>query len=231
MKRLIFVLLCLSLLLPMGVLAVDESRSYEFELSVNGKQEAKAEPGDILTVTVYLRRTDKKTPADIYSIQDEIHYDSEQLELVEGSAIMDTGIVTTDIAITGTERAFLLAFGSFRGGEEWEADKLLGSFQLRVLGDTGTVTLTQENYLVSIEDGSDVFSSEAKDVLIRLPKDAPQPTEAPTLPVEQKEAKENDIRKTVLLVLVLILAALVMIACRNQKRKKRKHHRGTHAKH
>lgn len=228
MKRLIFVLLCLSLLLPMGVLAVDESRSYEFELSVNGKQEAKAEPGDILTVTVYLRRTDKKTPADIYSIQDEIHYDSEQLELVEGSAIMDTGIVTTDIAITGTERAFLLAFGSFRGGEEWEADKLLGSFQLRVLGDTGTVTLTQENYLVSIEDGSDVFVSSAKNVSIRLPKDAPQPTETPT---EQIEANTSGTQKTVLLIAILLIIALLIIVYEKQKHERRKPYRGVHVKH
>ena len=84
-KRIIplMTVLCLLLcLLPSAAFAaetggtVDTSRSYNFELTAErGQTEVKAAPGDIITVSLVLRRTDSAETAPMYGMQTEIEDD------------------------------------------------------------------------------------------------------------------------------------------------------------
>jgi len=79
MRKRIFTLLaalCLLLcLLPTAAFAsqtggkTDESRSYNFDLSVGGASEVRATTGETITVTLVLKRTDAQENADMYGMQ------------------------------------------------------------------------------------------------------------------------------------------------------------------
>lgn len=169
MKRILTILLAACLLMcliPFSAFAVDESRSYELELTVNGSDEVRASPGDILTVNVTLRRTDSGETAAMYAMQDEIRYDDEFLQVMEGSVLTFSGIQTTDMALMDGDRTFYVNFLSLSGGTNWNAEILLATFQIKVLGEKGCTTLKNENALVSTRDGSDSYQMEVHDLLI-----------------------------------------------------------------
>lgn len=144
----------------------DDSRTYEIDLTVNGSHEVQAKAGDILTVTMTLKRTDSSEDAMMYAMQDEIRYDPDFLELVDGSTLMMNGIEVTDIGLIDDYRAFYVNFLSLGGGENWKADTMLGSFQMKVLGDKGSSMLKNENCLVSTQDGSDSYALTVNDLLV-----------------------------------------------------------------
>ena len=78
--------------------------TFLFALKVNGKDTVTVLPGDIITVSLYLKRTDQAEGYSMYAMQDEIRYDSTFLELVEGSAVLSDGISSTDIAMVDRYR-------------------------------------------------------------------------------------------------------------------------------
>lgn len=166
-KRMLTLLITLILIfsLSLPVLA-DDSRSYEIDLCVNGAHEVQAKAGDILTVTMTLKRTDSQDPAPMYAMQDEIRYDPTFFEMVDGSAMMANGVNITDIGLIDDYRAFYVNFLSLSGGDAWKADTLLGSFQMKVLGETGSSMLKNENCIISTQDGSGSYPVEVKDLLV-----------------------------------------------------------------
>lgn len=145
--------------------------SFLFELSVDGQDSKEVEPGDVITVVLRLKRTDANEEYIMYAMQDEIRYDSTFLELVEGSAMLGHGIVSTDIAMVDRYREFYMNYLSMGGGEKWNADTLIGSFQLKVTGDSGVTKITSEDYLVSYKDGSGGYPCEANELIIILSTD------------------------------------------------------------
>ena len=157
------------ILLPHLVLPVQAAEEkYLFELSVDGRATKEVKTGDIITVVLRLKRTDKAEDYTMYAMQDEIRYDSQFFELVDGSAVLSDGIVSTDIAMVDQFREFYMNYLSMSGGEKWKADTLIGSFQLKVIGTSGVSTISNQDYLVSMKDGSDSYLSDAKDVTIIL---------------------------------------------------------------
>ena len=171
MKRILSGLLTVCLiaaLLTGAALAVDKSRSYDFDLASNGSHSITAATGDIITVTLTLHRTDSTAAADIYGMQDEIRYDDSFFEIVEGGSLLTKGVASTDIALRGGDRAFYLNFVSLSGGESWQADTLVGSFQVRVLGMSGSSTMKNENCLVSVKDGSDSYAVTVQDLTVTV---------------------------------------------------------------
>lgn len=145
--------------------------SFLLELSVDGKDTKEAETGDIITVVLRLKRTDANEPFTMYAMQDEIRYDSQFFELVEGSAVLGNGIASTDIAMVDRYREFYMNYLSMSGGEQWNADTLIGSFQLKVTGESGVTKITSQDYLVSLQDGSGSYLCEANEVTIILSTD------------------------------------------------------------
>ncbi len=173
MKRIISAILTVILLLSFAVTAyaVDDSREFFFELTVDGGNEKKVQTGDIITVVFTLYRTDSEDSYDMYAMQNEIRYDSEFFKLVEGSAMLSDGISTTDIGLRDNYREFYMNYVSMSGGESWGAKKLIGSFQLEVIGKSGVTNITNQDFLVSTADGQDVYAAECQDVTIILTTD------------------------------------------------------------
>ena len=168
MKKALSILLVMVVFLTCipTAMAVDNSRSFFFELSVDGSDKKEVQPGDIITVVFNLNRTDKPDGYTMYGMQDEIRYDSEFFELVEGSALLSSGITTTDIGLRDNYREFYMNFVSLSGGEEWDAKRLVGSFQLKVIAKSGVSKITNQDYLVSTQDGSDRYKASCQDVTI-----------------------------------------------------------------
>lgn len=162
--------LILALLCP-AASAVDTSRSYSFDLSVNGANEVHAAPGDIITVVFTLRRTDSTEPYTMYAVQDEIRYDDDFIRPLENGSVVASGVQHQDIALWDGERAFYMNFVSFADGEQWSANQIVGTFQMEVLATSGVTTLKNENYLVSLRDGSDSYLGTANDLSIIVSTD------------------------------------------------------------
>ena len=175
-KRIIplMTVLCLLLcLLPSAAFAaetggtVDTSRSYNFELTAErGQTEVKAAPGDIITVSLVLRRTDSAETAPMYGMQTEIEYDDTFLQLVQSSVMTASGVRWNDLGRRTGGRAFYLNFVSFKGGESWEPEVLVGSFQMKVLGTSGVSSLTPVNTMVPTQDGMGRYAAEDNAVTV-----------------------------------------------------------------
>lgn len=150
------------------IASADEGPSFSFVLSIDGKDTKEVQTGDVITVTLRLKRLDEQKPYMMYAMQDEILYDSTFFEYVEGSAVLSNGIVSTDIAMVDQYREFYMNFLSMTGGMEWAPDTLVGSFQLRVTGTSGVTQISNGDYLVSVKDGSGSYPCEANELTIIL---------------------------------------------------------------
>ena len=173
MKKVISFTLAVVLLLSLTVtvFAADDSRQFSFELTVDGTSEKRVQTGDIITVVFTLNRTDSNETYDMYAMQNEIRYDSTFFRLVEGSEMISDGISSTDIGLRDNYREFYMNFVSLFGGEKWNARKMVGSFQLQVIGTAGVTKITNQDYLVSTADGNDSFTASCQDVTIILTTD------------------------------------------------------------
>lgn len=167
MKKILFsILLFLILGTGISVPVSAEENNFYFELMADGKQEKEVKHGDIITVVLRLKRTDSLEPYMMYAMQDEIRYDSTFFELVEGSEMLSEGIAKTDIAMVDRDREFYMNYLSMSGGNKWDADTLVGSFQLRVIGESGVSRITSQDYLVSVRDGSESYPCEGNELTI-----------------------------------------------------------------
>jgi len=165
----------LSVLLLLAALPVSVSAAgdpvLEYEVLVDGLDTKEAEPGDIVTVTLFLQRTDADEAYTMYAMQSELRYDCTFFEVVEDSVYLYDGVRSTDIAVGDPYREFYMNFVSFSGGVEWQPRTRVGSFQLRVIGTTGVSTITNEDFLVSIPDGTDSYECESNVATVILTSD------------------------------------------------------------
>lgn len=174
MKKIIYTILVtgiFSMVIPLIALAEDKSMSFTFDLTADGQNTKEVKNGDIITVVLKLHRTDLPESYTMYAMQDEIRYDSTFLEVVEGSTVLENGITTTDIAMVDRYREFYMNYLSMSGGMKWNSDMLIGSVQFRVIGKSGVTQITNQDYLVSLKDGSDSYFCEAEDITIILSTD------------------------------------------------------------
>ena len=161
-------LLTILLLLPTLLVpaSAQDNPTFRYELSVDGQDTVEVSTGDVITVTLYLHRTDANANYTMYAMQDEIRYDSEFFELVEDSFILSSGIHSTDLDVGGGMREFYMNYVSFAGGAQWQPKVRIGSFQLRVIGTSGVSIITNEDFLVSHQDGMGGYDCEASDLTV-----------------------------------------------------------------
>ncbi len=213
-----------------------EEPSFLFELTVDGKSEKRVKQGDVITVTFRLKRTDSSDDYTMYAMQDEIRYDSAFLELIEDSVMLSNGVVSTDLTLADSSKALYMNYLSVNGGEEWKADRLVGSFQLKVIADSGSSLISGREYLVSKKDGSGSYVSAASDVTILLSEesdsdrssDTKEENETPEQPTENREGTSpatdqkplSMIFIGLLILLLLLLAVSVWRHIRNSEKKK-----------
>ena len=96
-----------------------DQESFLFQLEVDGKDTVNVNPGDVITVSFTLKRTDAEEAYTMYAMQDEIAYDSNFFELVDGSALVTNGIETRDLAMRDNMRKFYTNYVSMSGGDSW----------------------------------------------------------------------------------------------------------------
>lgn len=169
--RIILVVLLLVMVLPSSVFAAGGERSYLFELTVDGSDVKEVKTGDIITVVFRLRRTDSTDSYTMFGMQNEICYDSTFFELVEDSVVLRNGIVSKDIAMVDQYREVYMNYLSMTGGDQWEAEELVGSMQLKVIATNGVTTISNQDYLVSLQDGTGNYLCQASDITIILSTD------------------------------------------------------------
>ena len=145
-----------------------DTPEFSYELSIDGGEHKEVETGDIITVTLHLVRTDADTPYTMYGMQDEIRYDSSFFKLVEDSVILYDGVQSSDVARETPYHEFYMNFLSLSGGSQWEPKTRVGSFQLEVIAESGVTTITNEDYLVSLSDGSGSYRCEANELTVIL---------------------------------------------------------------
>ena len=170
LKRSFIFLLTLLLLAPLFSVNVSaaEAPEFRYELTIDGLDTVEAENGDLLTVTLHLYRTDEDADYTMYAMQNEIRYNSEFFELVEDSPQLNKGVQSTDIQVAEDLREFYMSFLSMSGGEKWQSKTRVGTFQLRVAGTAGTTTITNEDFLVSLPDGSGSYKCEGNTLTVIL---------------------------------------------------------------
>lgn len=169
-KKGFITLILILLLVPtlfLSAFAAD-APEFRYELSIDGSETKEVETGDIITVTLHLVRTDADAPYTMYAMQDEIRYDGEFFRLVEDSALLSDGIASNDISVQGGLHEFYMNFVSFSGGSQWEPKTRVGSFQLEVIAEGGVTTITNEDFLVSLSDGSGSYPCEANELTVIL---------------------------------------------------------------
>ncbi len=172
-KKCFVFLLSILLMLPILVLPASAAGDpvLNYEVTIDGLETKEAEVGDIVTVTLYLQRTDSDDPYTMYAMQSELRYDSSYFELVPDSTTLYTGVNSTDIAVGGGFREFYMNFVSLSGGVEWQARTRVGSFQLRVIGTKGVSTITNEDFLVSTPSGKGGYPCESNPLTVILTAD------------------------------------------------------------
>lgn len=136
-----------------------QNPTFKFELSIDGLDVKDVESGDIITVTLHLLRTDSDAPFTMYAMQSEIRYDSTFFELLPDSIQLYDGVQSNDIRVEENHRELYMNFLSFAGGTQWAAKTRVGTFQLKVIGTSGTTEITNEDFLVSTRDGSDGYDA------------------------------------------------------------------------
>ena len=167
-KSIRFLLALLVLVSALALQSFAAEPEFRFELTVDGKDTVEVNQGDVITVTLYLHRTDAEAPYTMYAMQDEIRYNSDFFQLVPDSALLSSGIQSTDISVLGNFREFYMNFLSFSGGAQWQPKTRIGSFQLKVTADSGVATITNEDFLVSLKDGSGSYKCEANTLTVIL---------------------------------------------------------------
>ena len=151
--------------------AAESQPAFFFSLSVDGSQTKQVKQGDIITVSFVLYRSDAETPYTMYAMQNEIRYDSSFFRLVEGSELLSEGIQTTDLGLRDTFREFYMNYVSLSGGTQWPEKRLVGSFQLEVIAQSGVTQITNQDYLVSDQNGQSHYAATCQDVTVIISTD------------------------------------------------------------
>ena len=166
-RRLIFLLITILIFAALCVPAdAQEEPEFQFDVTVDGEDVVELDVGDVITVTLYLYRTDRDAPFTMYAMQSELRYDSSFFELIEDSVHLYDGVRSNDIAREGDYREFYMNFLSLSGGEEWLPRTRVGSFQLRVIATQGVTTITNEDFLVSKPGHTGGYPSKSNELTV-----------------------------------------------------------------
>ncbi len=176
-------------LLAGGVLpaaAVDTSRSYAFEVSVNGEENAAVEPGETVEVKLSLTRTDDSGPMTIYAMSAVLRFNTNLMELENLTA--NTGISSTVTELSGSLEGWsdvtLNYLAPSMDGSEWENGITLVTLTLKA-ARYGSSLIQMRRGSVSTYSGMDSFSSALGSAVVSVQTaPADEDPAAPTTPTE-----------------------------------------------
>ncbi len=176
--------------------------SYRYQLSVDGQEEKIVQTGDVITVLLKLQRTDADEPYTMYSMQAEIRYDSRFFEPVENSKLLASDIRSTDIVVDENYREVYMNFVSFTNTTTWSASTIIGSFQLRVIATEGSSQITNEDYSVSLQDGSGDYSCGTNSLTVKFAEEKEE---------DASETEDSNENFKYLLIALAVVAAVVLL--------------------
>ena len=82
---------------------------------------------------------------------------------------------------------------SFTDGAQWRANHLVDTFQMEIPAESGVSRLTNENYKVSVRDGSDVYAAAANDLTLIVSDECTVAFETNGgAPIDSIRVKKND---------------------------------------
>ncbi len=168
MKKALAILLAVTLALSASVIGISaaETPSFTFSLKIDGASEKTVSPGDIVTVVFSIERTDASLPYTMHAFQNEIRYDSTFFALVEDSFMLKSGVDTNNVSITPYAREQYIHHLSLSGGSSWNAKTIVGTFQLRVIGQNGASVLRNLDCSISRPDGKGSYPISTEDVTV-----------------------------------------------------------------
>ncbi len=213
----IFTLLLSIMAMPMATIATFAEEvnkpKYQYELSIDGQEEKIVATGDVITVVLRLQRTDSDEAYTMYAMQSEIRYDSSFFELVEGSKILSNDIRSSDIVVDETYREVYMNFVSFNNTTTWNANTMIGSFQLRVIATSGTTQITNEDYSVSLQDGSGSYSVGTNALTVRFAEEEkPSDSSNEEQPSDSKDFSFKDILIFIGVIIAILLFLLLLLS-------------------
>lgn len=171
-------------------------RFYEFILSCGGESAVSVQRGETLTVTLSIKYSvdeaeaetaaetaaeetleaesadaaevtqEKPLEAEMTAFQDEICYDGEVLELLPDSFTLADGVEAVDMQTDEYGRRIRVSYIIPEPDKPFPQNTEIMSFDFRVLDAVGEVSVTQENYFVTTDDGLDVYDSDANDLAV-----------------------------------------------------------------
>ena len=169
MKRLISILtafiVVVSILSP-ACADIDDSRMYCFELLCDDSDECGGVIDDVIDVTLMLCRTDSDEAADMYALQDELHYDSNYLELVPDSFVLRDGVHAVHCPNENGDSLIKVDYIMMEETEEWGPETELMSFQMKIIDEGEISTLMNDNAFVTTEEGLNVFIATTSDLYV-----------------------------------------------------------------
>lgn len=166
LQRILALILMAALLAAMSIPAFAEEPSFAFEISCDGGSIKQAKTGDVITVMLRLKRADANEAYTMYAMQAETRYDSTFFELIPGSFLTGSGIDITEVELVDHNREVYMSHLSMTGGSKWQADTIVGTFQLRVTGTSGASLITNQDSFVALKDGSGRYESLGRDLQV-----------------------------------------------------------------
>ena len=161
-RGLALVFTLLTALSGMSAAAVDTTQSYLFALHAGRASYA---AGETVTVTLTLSRTDDEGGFALYAVQDDVHYDTDALELL-----------SVDTSASGFNHT---VFDGFVRISAWSSaadgravvnpfDLAVLTFRVKDASVIGESEIHSENCLVSTRSGQDSYAVSAEDFLFRV---------------------------------------------------------------
>lgn len=186
-------------LIPVSASAADNSMSFRFAVSVDGESYAQIAPGEEITVTATLKRTDAEDGFPMYAVSYNLWYNSDLFKLVPGSLSGGgNGITVSSREMSGNWEGWTAVsasvYSSVLEGDPWENTTELLTFQLKAL-HTGSATLLSRNCSVSTVDGMDAYSFETEDATVSVrtadPSAGEEPDDSPATDTDGDQTGDN----------------------------------------
>lgn len=143
-------------------------RSYNLQLTVNEGDSATVVVGEEITLKVVLERTDEDREGSyiMFSMQDEIEFDSRYFSLVEGSESVAPGY---DFNVRSMDDGFhkRIIISRAPGNAVTPDSLLLATFRLEALQIAQDVTIASKDYKVNQKDG-EAYATAANDISVTI---------------------------------------------------------------
>jgi len=177
-KRFTALFLAFLLLLTLGAAACAADTSQSFSIVLTTDKSGELSPGDEITVTCTLRRTDESESWQMYAWQTEIAYDNSAFELVEGSIAPAYGVGSSHHTGDTENRVYFNDYAMSADGNTYPAELMAGSFKLKVAGEavSGQYAVKNTNFLVSTKGGADEYAAQSHDLSLAVKGKAPAPS-------------------------------------------------------